>query len=125
MLHADIAAPGADRCVKRVVGAGGAEFLAVALAKTAGRGVVEQHLADRAQHNFAGGPGRALGQRIEAADALDRVAKEIEPQRLRRTGRKDVDNAAAHGKFSRFADRVGAPIAVVAKKALQAITADP
>ena len=42
MLHADIAPPGADRFVERVVGAGGAELLAVALAEAVDRRVVEQ-----------------------------------------------------------------------------------
>ena len=125
MLHADIAAPGADQFVERVIGAGGAEFLAVALAEAADRGVVEQHLADRAQHRFLLGAGRALGQRVKAADALDRVAKKIEPQRLRRAGRIEIDDAAAHRELAGLAHRVGADIAVVAKEALQPVIADP
>ena len=125
MLHADIAASGADRFVERVVGPGGAEFLAIALPETADRGVIEQDLADRAQHRFGFGAGRALGQRVKAADALDRVAKKIEPQRLGSAGRIKIDDAAAHREFAGLAHRVGAEIAVVAKKALQPVAADP
>ena len=79
VLHADIAPPGADRFIKRVVGAGGAELLAITLAKPVHRLIVEQDFADRAQHRLALGPGRALAQRVEAAHAFERVAKEIEP----------------------------------------------
>ena len=71
------------------------------------------------------GAGRTLGQRVEAADALDRVAEKIEPQRLRRPRRVEVDDAAAHREFARLAHRVGADVAVVAEEALQSVEADP
>ena len=88
VLHADVPPSGADPFVERIVGAGGAERLAVALAEAADRGVVEQHLADRAQRRGLERAGdRALGQRIEAPDALDRLAEEIEAQRLGSTQR--------------------------------------
>ena len=81
--------PGADRFVERVVGADRAERLAVARAEALDRGVVEQDLADRAQHETVERSGRALRQRVEAAQAFERVAEEIEPDRLspRRPGR--------------------------------------
>ncbi len=125
MLHADIAAPGADRFVERVVGAGGAELLAIALAEAADRVVVEQDLADRPQDRLALAAGRALGQRVEGADALERVAEKIEPQRLSRPGRVEIDDAAAHRELAGLAHGVGADIAVVAEKALQPVEADP
>src|SRR5271167_5010500 len=87
MLHADVTAPGTDRFVKRVVGPGGAELLAVALTEAADRIVVEQYLADRPQHHLAFGAGRALAQRVERADALQGVAEKVEPQWLSRPGR--------------------------------------
>ena len=124
MLHADIAAPGADQFVQRIIGAGGAEFLAVALAEAADRRVVEQNLADRAQYRFLLGAGRALGQRVKAADALDRVAEKIETQWLCGAGRIEIDDAAAHRELAGLAHRVGAEIAVVAKEALQPVAAD-
>ena len=78
MLHADIAPSGADRFVERVVGAGGAELFAVARAETAHRLVVEQHLADRTQFRPVELAGRALIQRVEAANRFEGVAKEIQ-----------------------------------------------
>ncbi len=125
MLHADIAAPGADRFVERVVGAGGAELLAVALAETMDRRVVEQHLADRAQHHFTLAAGRALAQRVEAAHAFERVAEEIEAQRLGRPRRVEIDDPAAHRELAGLAHRVGADVAIVAEEALQPVEPDP
>ena len=124
MLHADIAAPGADRFVERIIGASSPEFLAIALAEAADCRVVEQNLADRAQYRFLLGAGRALGQRVKAADALDRVAKKVEPQWLRGAGRVEIDDAAADRELAGLAHRVGAEIAVVAKEALQPVAAD-
>src|SRR3546814_9860450 len=71
----------ADRLVERIV-AHGAEGLAVAGAETLDRGGVENDLADRLQHQLAGGFGGALGQRVEEAQALQLVAEEVEPQGL-------------------------------------------
>src|SRR6516225_3997681 len=125
MLHADIAAAGADRLVERVVGAGGAELLAVARAKTADRGIVEQYLANRAQGRLIECAGRALGQGIEAANAFEHLAEEIEAQRLGRPRRIEVDDASADGEFARFAYRVGADVPIVAEEALQPVEPDP
>jgi len=126
MLHADIAAAGANRLVERVVGAGGAELLAVARAKTADRGIVEQYLADRAQRRrLVELAGRALGQGIEAANAFEHLAEEVEAQRLGCPRRIEVDNAAADGEFARFAHRVGADVPIVAEEALQPVEPDP
>ena len=124
MLHADITPSGADRFIERIVGAGGAELLAVPLAEAADRRVVEQDLADRAQVRLCCGAGRTLGQRVKAADAFDRVAEKIEPQWLRRPRRVEVDDAAAHREFARLTHRVGADVAVVAKEGLQPAEAD-
>src|SRR5271155_436273 len=121
MLHADIAASGADRFIERVVGAGGPELLAIPLAEAADRRVVEQDLADRAQVRLCRGAGRTLSQRVEAADAFDRVAEKIESQWLRRRRRVEVDDAAAHREFARLSHRVGSDVAVVAEEALQPV----
>ena len=119
-----MAPPGADRFVERIVGADRAERLAVARAEALDRGVVEQHLADRPQDEIVERAGRALGQRVEAAEALQRVAEEIEADRLRRASRKEIDDAAADRELARLAHRLGAAIAVVAQEALQPVERD-
>ena len=43
---------------------------------------------------------RLLSDRIIGADLIDRVAKKIDPVRIGGGERKDVDDAAAHGKLS-------------------------
>src|SRR5580700_415889 len=108
MLHAGMAPPGADRFVERVVAADRAELLAVARAEAVDRGVVEQDFADRAQHELIERAGRALGQRVKAAQAFQGVAEEIEADRLRRASRVEIDDATAHRKLARLAYRVGA-----------------
>ena len=45
-------------------------------------------------------PGRALRVRIEGPDRFQRVAEEIEPDRLRGARREEVDDAAAHRVFA-------------------------
>ena len=53
---------------------------------------------------------------IEGADRLQRVAKEIEPQRLLRARHEEIENAAAHRIFADFAHR---------RDALEAIAFEP
>src|SRR5947209_13798501 len=96
MLHAGLTPPGADRFVERVVAAGPAELLAVARPEAVDRSVIKEDLADRPQNEFVDSAGGALAQRIEAADAFQRVAEEVEPDRLFRSGGVQVDDAAAH-----------------------------
>src|SRR5258708_6852833 len=121
MLHPGIAAPGADRFVQRIVAADIAEQLAVACAEAVDRRLVEQDLADRLQVQPVERAGRALAQRIKGSQALDGVAEEIEPHRLRRARRIKIDNAAADSELARLAHRIGAHIAVVLEKALQTV----
>src|ERR1700730_11856977 len=78
VLHADIAPAGADRFVEQVVRAGGAELLAVTRAEAPDRRIVEQYLADRTQCCCLDIAGGTLAQRIEAANALQRIAEEVE-----------------------------------------------
>ncbi len=124
MLHADIAPPGADRVVERVVIGDRAELLAIAAAEALDRGVVEQHLVDRAEHDRIQRAGRALGQRIEAAEVLQRVAEEIEPHRRRRARRVEIDDAAADREFTGLAHRIGPGIAVAPEKSHQPVEGD-
>ena len=47
---------------------------------------------------------RALRERRERADRFDLVAEELDPERLAAGGRKDVDDAAAHGEMAALLD---------------------
>src|SRR6185312_234225 len=80
MLDADIAMPGADRFVKRIVVDRGAELIAIARAETADTVLFEQHFADRLDGERFGRTSGALGERIEGPDVLDLVAEEIQAQ---------------------------------------------
>src|SRR3546814_6167133 len=81
VLHAGMRARRADRLVERVV-AHRAEGLAVAGAEALHGGGVEDHLADRLQRQLGGAAGGALGQRVEAPQALQVVAEEGAAPRL-------------------------------------------
>ncbi len=125
MLHAGMTPAGADRFVERVVASARAELLAVTRAEAVDRGVVEQDFADRAQHELVERAGRALGQRVEAAQAFQRVAEEVEADRLYRAGRVKIDDAATYRELAGLAHRVGADITVVAEEALQPVERHP
>ena len=112
MLHPGIEPPRADRLVERIL-ADRAEALAIAGAEAVDRGRIEGDLADRLQHEAVEPPGAALAHRVEAADLLDLVAEEIDPERRRSTRREQVDDAAADRELARFAHRLGPDIAVV------------
>ncbi len=63
--------------------------------------------------------GRALAHRIEGADRLQRVAEQVEPQRLGGAGREEIDQAAAHGELAGLHDRLGPAVAVLAQELRQ------
>ena len=50
--------------------------------------------------------GRTLGRRIVGANGLDRVADELETNRLPGAGGKEVDDAAAHAELAVLVDRI-------------------
>ena len=103
--------PGADRGVEWIVG-GHAETLGVAGAEAGDRGTIEGRLAGGYKRETLGLAAGALGQRVEAAHRFERIAKQIETNRLRLAGREDVDEAAADRVLARFADGSGARVAV-------------
>ena len=74
--------------------------------------VVRLHLAHRHEIEGAQRADRALAFRIEGADRFERVAEEVEADRVRQPGREEVDDAAADGVFAGLADRAGADEAV-------------
>src|SRR5205085_11646946 len=113
-----------DRFIERIVAPDRPELLAVTRAEALDRRIVEQHLADRSQHKFVECAGRALCQRVEAAQAFERVAEEIEADRLRRAGRVQIDDAASYREFAGLTHRIGPHVAVVAEEALQPVERD-
>ena len=54
---------------------------------------------------------RSLRLDLEAPQALDLVAEEVEPQGLLVAGREEVEDAAAHREIADLADQVDAPVA--------------
>ncbi len=105
----------ADRGPRGFIGGvarGRAEGGEIFLAETAQHLVVEQHLADRCEGRALQGRRGTLGFRIELSEAFEEIAEEIEPQRLRRGRREDVDNAPAHGIFPAFAHSGNTDIAI-------------
>ena len=105
MLHAGEAPALADRGVERVVARRRAERLDVGAAEAADRLRRQRHLAHRLQRHRLALAGGALGGDVEGADRFQRVAEEIEPQRLRPARRVEIENAAAHREFADVAHR--------------------
>ncbi len=124
MLHADVAPAGADRLVERIVVGDGAELLAVARPEALDGRIVEQYLVHRLEDDALDGAGAALRQRVEAAQALERIAEKVQAQRRGRAGREEIEDAAAHGEFSRLAHGVGAAITVAIEEADEPVERD-
>ena len=99
------------RLVERILCRGRAELLAIAGAEALDAVFVEQRFGRRHQGEGFGLVGRALVGGIEAAQAVDLVAEEIEPQRAVLARREEVDQRAAHRIFAVLGDRVGALVA--------------
>ena len=94
------AAPLADRLVKLVAACLAAKLRRVSAAETADRLARQLHLAHRHEVEALELAGGALRLRVEGADRLQRVAEEVEADRLRQRRREQVDDAAAHGVFA-------------------------
>ena len=106
VLHAGEAPSLADRRIERVVARRRAERLDVAAAEAADRLRRQRHFAHRPAASTAlRWPVVRWRGGVEGADRLQRVAEEIEPQRLVGAGREEVENAAAHGEFADVAHR--------------------
>ena len=125
VLHARMAPPGADGLIERIVRARGAEGRAIGLPKPGDGGVIEDHLGHRHEVDPLEPVGRALRDRVEAADRVDLVAEEVEPHRPRAAGRKDVDDAAAKGAIARLGHRRGRGEAHACKPAAHGLGRDP
>ena len=99
--------------------------LAIARAEPLDAVDVEQGLRRGHQHERFGLIGRALVGRVEAADAVDLVAEEIEAESQVVARREDVDERAADRIFAMLRDRVGALIAERIELADEGFARDP
>ena len=113
VLHAGMAAAFADRLVQRIVALRRAEGRDIAHAEAADGLGDQLEFRDRHQIERAHVQQRALGFGVEGADRFQAVAEEIEPHGLIEPGRKQIEDAAAHGIFAGFAHGRGAVVAVV------------
>ncbi len=120
MLHADMTLRSRDGLVEDVVARDIAEQLAIARAETLDAVGRQQHLADRQQHDLVAFAGGELAHRIERADRFQDVAEQVEPQRLVRARRIEIDQAAADRELAGLHHRVGPAIAVRAEILRQA-----
>ena len=71
------------------------------------------------QRHLVAAAGRALGLGVEGADRFQRVAEQVEADRLLGARREDVDHAAADGELAALGDGRGAHVAVDGEIALQ------
>ena len=108
-----MAAAFADGLVQRIVALGRAELGDIAHAEAADGVGDELEFRDRHQVERAHVEQRALGLGVEGADRFQAVAEEVEPDRLFEAGRKQIEDAAAHGVFAGLAHGRGAVVAVV------------
>ena len=113
VLHAGMAAAFADGFVQQIVALRRAEGGDIAHPEAADGFGDQLKFRNRHQIERAHVQQRALGLGIEAADQFQAVAEEIEPHGLVEPGRKQVEDAAAHGVFAGLAHRRGAVVAVM------------
>ncbi len=73
----------------------------------------ERVLGGGQQIDLADLAGGALGLRVEQAQRLDVLVKQLDPERLLRTHREDVHDGAAHREFAVLVDVVALPVAAV------------
>ncbi len=71
-----------------------------------GRVGLAETLADRHDVRLVDGAGRPLRRRVVAAQRFDRVADELDTDRLIVTGRVDVNNSAAYAELAMLVDGI-------------------
>src|SRR3546814_10078937 len=106
MVHARLPPPVADRLIERIARRLPAEQVAIGRAETLDRCFVEQGFGRREQLQRLGGAKAALVGRIEAANALDLVAEEIDAQAGFLARGEQVEDAAAHRELDRKSTRL-------------------
>ena len=110
MFHALMLAPRRDRLVERVVAGDRTEQSDVTLAEGADDFGRQRHLAHRQELHRLEPRRGALRVGIEGPDRFQRIAEEIESDRIA-AGRIEIEDAAAHGILPGIGNRAGAHIA--------------
>ena len=113
VFHAGMAAAFADGFIEQIVALRRAEGRDIAHAEAADGLGDQLEFRDRNQIERAHVEQRALGFGIERPDRFQAVAEEVEPHRLVEPGRKQIEDAAAHGVFAGLAHGRGAVVAIV------------
>src|SRR3546814_10825940 len=101
------------------------EQVARGRAETLDRRFVEQGFGRREQLQRLGGAKAALVGRIEAANAFDLVAEEIDTQAGFLAGGEQVEDAAAHREFALVGDGIDAAEAVRDEQFGERVAVDP
>ncbi len=112
MIHARQPTAFGYGLVKRIACRGDAEAFAVTGAETADRFLVHQRLNSGEQIEMVNAVYAALVGGVEAADAFDFVAEEIEPQPNFAARREQVDDTSANRELARFGNGIDSKIAV-------------
>ena len=92
----------ADGLIQRIVRACGPELNAVGLPKAGDRGAIKDDLGHRGQLNPLELFGRALALRVKAAQPVERVTKEVQPNWRGLTRGPNVDDAAPERVIARL-----------------------
>ena len=124
MLHPCQATPFADRFVKRILRGIGAEHFAIPRAEALDAVFVQQCLAGRKQQMPVEPTRRQLGVGIEAAQAFQLVAEEIEPQRFVHPAWEHIHDRSTDRVFALVDHRIGAGIALTLEQGGQAFAPD-
>src|SRR3546814_10316488 len=125
MVHARLPPPVADRLIERIARRLPAEQVAIGRAETLDRCFVEQGFGRREQLQRLGGAKAALVGRIEAANALDLVAEEIDAQAGFLARGEQVEDAAAHRELALVGDGIDAAEAVRDEQFGERVAVDP
>src|SRR3546814_16352551 len=125
MVHARLPPPVAHRLIERVACRLPAEQVAIGRAETLDRRFVEQGFGCREQLQRLGWAKAALVGGIEAADAFDLVAEEIDAQARFLARREQVEDAAAHRELALIGDGTDAAEAVRNEQFGERVAVDP
>ncbi len=125
MLHPGHSAAVGHCLIKRIASRSPAERFTIALAKPLDRVFVEQCLRSGHEREGIGFAGRSLVGWVEAAEGLDLVAEEIEPERRLFAGRKQIDQRASNRELAALRDGVGALVTKSSQLLDQLVAVDP
>ena len=125
MVHARLSPSVADRLIQRIARRLPAEQVAIRRTEALDRRFVEQGFGCGEQLQRLGGAEAALVGGVEAANALDLVAEEIDAQARLFARGKQVEDAAAHCELALVGDGVDAAEAVRDEQFGERVAVDP